>query len=202
MTSKELEKIIDNNFEFEKQQALQVLNQLDLKEKRLTDKTNVLSQLQYEKELIEKDIVNTIKTSLNTSSINIFRYFNSDLLSNIWRGWLNKDKEKDKQFKDNLDYILKIIKSKLLNNDDDFKLKDIYDFGYSSAYEFIFDYKSQEVLVYIPVFANITERNKPYIMYGYMIQYKQDEYTWITITRGFDTNKISQDLKEWLNNDK
>ena len=189
--------MLDNNFEFEEQHASQLLNQLDLKEKRLADKTAVLTQLQYEKELIEKDIVDTIKTALNVSCLNIFRYFNSaDLLSNIWRGWLNKSK--DKQYKYNLNYILSIIKSKLLNNDDNFILKDIIDFCYSAAYEFIFDYKSQEILVYIPVFANITQENKPYIMCGYMIQYKENEHTWAGITKGFDIAKINQDLKEWL----
>ena len=190
--------MLDNNFEFEEQHASQLLNQLDLKEKRLADKTAILSQLQYEKELIEKDIIDTIKTALNVSCLNIFRYFNSDLLSDIWRGWLNKDKGKDKQFQSNLNYALNIIKSKLLNNDDDFKLKDIIDFCYSAAYEFIFDYKGQEILVYIPVFANITQENKPYIMCGYSIQYRESEYTWTLITSGFDTIKISKDLKEWL----
>lgn len=183
----------------ENKQGKQVLNQIELKEQRLTDKTNVITQLQYEKGLIEKDIVDTIKTELNNSYINIFRYLNANLLGDIWRGWLSK--EKDKQFKYNLDYVLSIIKSKLLNNDDDFKLKDILDFCYSAAYEFIFDYKSQEILVYIPVFANITEKNKPYIMCGYMIQYKENEHTWTSITSGFDTNKISKDLKEWLENE-
>lgn len=184
----------------ENKQALQILKQIELKEQRLTDKTNVITQLQYEKELIERDIVDTIKIELNNSYINIFRYLNADLLSNIWRGWLSK--EKGKQFKYNLDYVLSIIKSKMLNNDDNFILKDILDFCYSAAYEFIFDYKGQEILVYIPVFANVTEKNKPYIMCGYMIQYKENEHTWTSITSGFDTNKISKDLKEWLSNDK
>lgn len=182
----------------ENKQAQQVLKQIELKEQRLTNKTNVITQLQYEKELIEKDIVDTIKTELNNSYINIFRYLNADLLSDIWRGWMNKSK--DKQFKYNLDYVLSIIKSKLLNNDDNFILKDILDFCYSAAYEFVFDYKGQEILVYIPVFANITQENKPYIMCGYMIQYKENEHTWTSITSGFDTNKISEDLKEWLEN--
>lgn len=184
----------------ENRQAKQILKQIELKEQRLTDKTNVIAQLQYEEKLIEKDIVDTIKTELNTSSINIFRYFNPDLLSDIWRGWLSK--EKGKQFKDNLNYVLSIIKSKFLNNDDDFKLKDILDFCWSAAYEFIFDYKGQEILVYIPVFANATEKNKPYIMCGYMVQYKENEHTWTSITSGFDTTKISQDLKEWLEDGK
>lgn len=183
----------------ENKQAQQVLKQIELKEQRLTNKTNVITQLQYEKELIEKDIVDTIKTELNNSYINIFRYLNADLLSDIWRGWMNKSK--DKQFKYNLDYVLSIIKSKLLNNDDNFILKDILDFCYSAAYEFIFDYKGQEILAYIPVFANITQENKPYIMCGYMVQYKENEHTWASITSGFDTNKISKDLKEWLKNE-
>lgn len=184
----------------ENKQAQQILKQIELKEQRLTDKTNVITQLQYEKELIEKDIVDTIKTDLNTSYINIFRYFSPNLLSDTWRKWINKSTSK--QFKYNLNYVLSIIKSKLLNNDDNFKLKDILDFCYSAAYEFIFDYKGQEILVYIPVFANITQENKPYIMCGYMIQYKENEHTWTSITSGFDTNKISKDLKEWLNNDR
>lgn len=186
----------------ENKTAQQILNQIDLKEKRLTDKTNAITQLQYEQQLIEKDIVDTIKTELSASCLNIFRYLNADLLSNVWREWINKDKEKDKeknkQFKYNLDYILSIIRSKLLNNDDDFKLKNIIDFCYSAAYEFVFDYKSQEILAYIPVFANITQENKPYIMCGYSIQYRENEYTWTSITSGFDTDKISKDIKEWL----
>ena len=189
----------------ENKTAQQVLKQIELKEQRLTDKMATLSQLQYEKELIEKDITNTIKTELNNSYINIFRYLNANLLGDIWRGWMNKDKEtnkeKDKQFKYNLNYILSIIKSKLLNNDDNFKLKDILDFCWSAAYEFVFDYKGQEILVYIPIFANVTEKNKPYIMCGYMIQYKENEHTWTSITSGFDTDKISKDLKEWLENE-
>lgn len=183
----------------ENKQGKQVLKQIELKEQRLADKTNVITQLQYEKELIERDIVDTIKTELNTSYINIFRYLNADLLSDIWRGWLSKSK--DKQYKYNLNYVLSIIKSKLLNNDDNFKLKDILDFCWSAAYEFVFDYKGQEMLAYIPVFANVTEKNKPYIMCGYMIQYKENEHTWTSITSGFDTNKISKDLKEWLENE-
>ena len=31
-----------------------------------------------------------------------------------------------------------------------------------------------------------------------MIQYKENEHTWTSITSGFDTDKISRDLKEWL----
>lgn len=191
-----MEELIDINQESESKRAQQVLNQIDLKEKRLTDKETVITQLQYEKELIEKDIVDTIKIELNNSYINIFRYLTTDLLGNIWREWLNK--EKDKQFKYNLNYVLSIIKSKLLNNDDTFILKDIIDFCYSAAYEFVFDYKGQEILAYIPVFANVTEKNKPYIMCGYMIQYKENEHTWTSITSGFNTDKISKDLKEWL----
>lgn len=202
MKIKEIMEMIDIDPTNESRRAQQVLNQIDLKEKRLANKETTISQLQYEKELIEKDIVSTIKTELNNSCLNIFRYFNPDLLSRIWRDWINKDKEKDKannkQFKYNLDYVLKIIKSSLLNNDDNFILKDILDFCWSAAYEFIFDYKGQEILVYIPVFANVTEKNKPYIMCGYMIQYKENEHTWTSITSGFNTTKISQDLKEWL----
>lgn len=183
------------NLTNENQQVKQILKPLELKEQRLADKEAIISQLQYEKELIEEDIVNTIK-NLHNSSINIFPYCKTDLLSNVWRGWGNENKSK--QLKTDLDFVLNVIKLRLLNNDDDFKLKDIYDFCYSAAYEFIFDYKGQDILVYIPVFANINKENKLYIMCGYSIQYKQSEHIWDTITHGFDTNKISQDLKEWL----
>lgn len=176
-----------------------ILQQIKLKEQRLADKTAAIAQLQYEKELIEKDIVDAIKTELNNSCINIFAYYNPGILGDIWRWWKNRDKEENKQLKASLDYILSIIKSKLLNNDDNFILKNIYDCNYSSAYEFVFDYKGKEILVHIPVFSNITKENKPYIMCGYMVQYTKNENVWALITRGFDTNKISQDLKEWLN---
>lgn len=185
----------DLNLINENQQVQQILKPLELKEQRLADKKAAISQLQYEKELIEKDIVNTIK-NLHNSSIDIFSYCNPDLLSNVWRGWGNKNKSK--QLKTDLDFVLNVIKLRLLNNDDNFILKEIIDFCYSAAYEFIFDYKGQAILVYIPVFANINEENKQYIMCGYSIQYKQSEHIWDTITHGFDTNKISQDLKEWL----
>ena len=188
--------MIDIDTTNESKRTQQILNQIDLKEQRLSDKMAAISQLQYEKELIEKDIVDTIKTDLNTSYINLFRFLNPNLLSDIWREWLNKSN--DKQFKYNLNYVLNIIKSKLLNNDDNFVLKNILDFCFSAAYEFIFDYKGQEILVYIPAFTNVTEKNKPYIMCGYMIQYKENEHTWTSITNGFDTDKISKDLKEWL----
>lgn len=191
--------MIDIDLTNENERAKQVLEQIDLKEKRLTDKTNVITQLEYEKRLIEKDIVDTIKTELNASSINIFRGFNPSLLDDIWRWFANKDE--NKQLEDTLDFILNIIKSKLLNNDDNFKLKNIIDFYYSTAYQFIFDYKGQVIIVNIPVFANVTEKNKSYIMCGYMIQYTKNENVWSPITYGFDTDKISQDLKEWCKNE-
>jgi hypothetical protein len=74
-----------------------------------------------------------------------------------------------KSFKVSYDWFLNTVKKKILSNDDNFKLVQMYELNYGAGIELNYDYKDQKYAVRIPNFFNTNALNYENILEGYAI---------------------------------
>ena len=164
-------------------------------------KQTQIDTLKYEKDLIEQDIINTIKNS----------YTYEEDYNIIWGGnyeqFFSEVKEhlKDKRkHKDTFNFIDNIIKTKLLDNHTEFELCEVIDFhgqGWVpdvTSYRVYYKYKDIKLEVAIPNFKVATVKDYEYLLAGTGILYQVSENVWNTI--GYDINykNVAEKFKEWI----
>lgn len=183
-----MEKMID---------ALELIN---YQKKLLKQKEDQIKQLEYEHELIEKDIVVKIKDRLFYSEYNKFRYSYATFAK--VQAYCNKKVElSDEELKDYecaFNTVTKDIKENILLNDSKFKLENITNYWHGTAFNFYYKYKTYNIQIVIPLFESVNNDNYPTMLEGYVVYYEYKPNCWEAITYGFDLEKIANDLKQWL----
>jgi hypothetical protein len=190
------------NYEtMESEKAKYVLDEIKLRQERKKKKDKLIEELNYEKDLITHDIINIIRSDLTYTKYNLFVGYNQEMFSKAWR-YINlrkdADKEVKKDYKKSFDFVTHIIEENILSGNKDFKLKEIYDYNFSQAYEFIYEYKDHKFSISIPMFANTNEKNYLQMLYGYRISHYESKHTSMQIIYGLDYTKVANDFKQWL----
>ena len=198
--------------EREKLKNAHILNELKIRQERVKAKEKAIAELQYERDLIFNDILTVFKNDIAYSDMNIFNGLKADFL---WRAWRFNEKELKEQIKEG-----KITK-------DDFKQrKNEYNFAidkvtckffgkefqeevkfikivqeWSVGYTFYFEYRGQEISVYIPTFDSIDEKSYSYMISGYRVNYKERESCYSYICSSLDPEEAKEKLNNWLINE-
>lgn len=190
--------------------ASYILDEIEKRKSKLKAKKELIDELTYESNLITEDIVKVIKEDLNYSYYNIFAGLTAEALYKTWKYFWYKnnkaswgeDKEKAKEEKKSckyaFEYVLDIIKRKLLSNDDNYELVEILDSCFSTAYCFTYKYKDQTIQITIPNWSSATEDNYTSLLNGYMAHFKESAFSWGWITGNVDYRKVAEELAKWI----
>ena len=166
----------------------------------IREKNQLITNLNYEKDLITDDIVNIIKQQLVDSEFNLIFGFSSDYFHTVWL--YNQDKEfvKDKdKAKQLFKWITEAIKEKILFNDKQFKLIDITIYGYDRhAYSFQYKYKNHKFDIKIPMFNTVDRKNYKEMLLGYQIYYYTSDNCSKLIANNLDYRQLANDFKQYL----
>lgn len=188
----------------QEEKAKYVLDEIKLRQERKNKKDKLIEELNYEKDLITHDIINIIRSDLAYTQYNLFVGYNQEMFSKTWR-YINFkkdkndiDKEVKKDYKKSFDFVTHIIEENILLGNKDFKLKEIYDYSFSQAYEFIYEYKNHKFSISIPMFANTNEKNYLQMLYGYRISHYDSKHSSRQIIYGLDYTKVANEFKQWL----
>lgn len=182
-----------------------IKQQLDLRIERFKQKQHLIDELTYEKQLIESDILDVIKTDIHNSSYNILYGMYDKIYLSIWQYFWHKDdkewfkthEENEAELKSVYEYALDRIKDAFFPQYD-FELVEIIDFGYSTSYEFHYKYKDQMIEIVIPCFSHANKDNYEYLLGGYRVLYQQSTHVWSTIAFDLDYHKVAQQLQQWI----
>lgn len=179
-----------------------IINEINARIEKTNMKQAEIDNLLFEKGLIIGDIINIIKQDMSNSSNNLFSWANlPELFSNAIS--LPKEKpveeltEQEKKYSSARDMIIFTIRQELLSNDENFIFNDIIVYGFGEAYIVEFIYKEQIVHVCVPIFQSANEKNYLTLLAGYQVLYQEGEYSWKTVSFGFNFQKISTDIKMW-----
>lgn len=177
-----------------------ILSEINRRFDAIKDKKKKIDELELECDLIKDNIIEIIRNDLNNSSLNMFYGFNSNLLRNAFIYNYHKD-DKDgydekalKEMRDNFNFVTNRIKE-ILFPDYDFKLVNIFDYCYTAAYEFHYEYKDRFYIIRIPVFAGANEKNCDIILNGYAFGIEEGVTQHILIC-DLDAEKIKNKINE------
>ena len=172
------------------------------KQSKLKSKKEQAENLNYESDLILKDIIDDIKHRLSYSSCNIFYGFKAELLNKAWRYFhrkgndLSGDKEKMKEYKMAYKIVVDTIKSDILKNNADYELKHIVDYWFGTAYEFEYKYKDEVIRIDIPVFSSANKENYQYLLCGYRVFIQESKNCYTEVISGLDPNEVADRLEK------
>ena len=166
----------------------------------IREKKQLITNLNYEIDLIINDIVDTIKQQLPDSEFNLIGGFESDYFHTVWLynydKKMVKDEDKAKQL---FKWIIEVIKEKLLLNNNQFKLIDISLYGYDRAsYGFQYKYKKHKFEIKIPMFDTVNKENYKEMLIGYQIYYYTSENCSKIIANNLDYHQLANDFKQYL----
>lgn len=189
-----------------------VVSEINKRIAREKAKQQQIDELTYEKDLITRDIVDTVRTDLHRSKYNIFYGFKTDIFNKAWRYfWHKKDKEywdefkdeakaKKKEYKNCFELVTDYIKRHILNNDDTYELVEIIDSNFSRAYCFQYKYKDQIIQLTIPMWHCADTTTYQEMLHGYLLNYQSPKYKhcWDFICCDLDYRKVAERLAEWV----
>lgn len=195
--------------EREKLKNTHILNELSIRQERVKAKEKAIAELQYERDLIFNDILAVFKRDIAYSNMNIF---NGLKIGFLHRAWLFNEKELKEQVKEG-----KITKEELKQrkNEYDFAVTTVMNAFFekelqkevkftkiiqkwSVGYAFYFEYKDQEISIYIPTFETIDEKSYSYMISGYRVDYKEKESCYNFVCSNLEPKKVKERLNEWL----
>ena len=182
-----------------------IKQQLDLRIERFQQKQKLIDELIYDRQLVQADIIDVIRTDIHNSSYNILYGMYDQVYTSVFQYfWHKDDKEwfktyqKDKkELKSVFEYALGRIKDAFFPQYD-FELVEIIDFWYSASYEFHYKYKNQMIEITIPCFSHANKENYMYLLGGYRVLYQQDTHVWDTIASDLDYHKVAEQLQQWI----
>lgn len=180
-----------------------VKEQLDLRIDRFKNKQHKINELTYEKELIENDIIDIIKTTVHSSKCGLFWGMRDSIFTDTWRYFWHKDdnewSEEDKtKFKTSYEYVIRTLKEEFFK-DYDVELVEVIEFWYGVSYEFTYKYKNQTIRIEVPCYSMANKENYAYLLNGYRALYPENERSWSTIAYGIDYRDIIEKLHQWIN---
>lgn len=203
-------KVLYDSWEAEeeaKKQAL--LDEIKQAQDRIAAKDKAIKELQFERKLIFNNFLSIINEKLRFSSFNLFYGFNDDMFWKAWK-WCNyqddlkKNLDKGELTKDEYEQH-KICFDVTVNSvQDNFfgelkkevKFKQII-MNWTTGYEYIYTYKDQEILIFIPLFS-ADEKNWHEALGGYRVNYKESECCNGWVCGGLDYKKVAKELQDWM----
>ena len=189
-----------------------VVSEINKRLEREKTKQKQIEELAYEKNLITKDIIDTIKYDLCNSKYNLFWGLKTEIFNKAWKyfwhkkdkDWWGEDKEeakkKKKEYKSSFDYVIDTIKRNILSNDDTYELTEILDSNFSRAYCFQYKYKDQTIQLTIPMWHCADADTYQEMLRGYVLNYQSPKYKccWDFICCDIDYRKVSIVLADWV----
>ena len=199
-----------NNFEkFIQEQEVQMeketknlLDKINYRQGLINEKDKTIKNLNYEKELITDDIVKLVQ-SLSSSEIALCWGANNRLYHDAWYYYHHineiEDEENKKKLKNNYDFVLKQIKTKILLDNKEFKLQTISAYGYDGrGYSFIYKYKKEIFEIYIPMFDIANSAIYMDMLIGYRVLIQTGGSTWTSIICDLSPDVVANKLKEYI----
>lgn len=164
------------------------------------EKKQLITNLNYEIDLITNDIVDIIKQQLPDSEFNLIFGFDSNDFHTVWLYNQNKKLVKDEpKAKQLFKWVTEAIKEKILFNDKQFKLIDITTYGYDSyAYSFQYKYKNHKFDIKIPMFNAVDRKNYKEMLLGYQIYYYTSDNCSKLIANNLDYHQLANDFKQYI----
>lgn len=180
-----------------------IKEQLDLRIERFKNKQHEINELTYEKELIENDIIDIIKTNVHSSKCSLFWGLRDSIFTDTWRYFWHKDdnewNEEDKtKCKTSYEYVIRTLKEEFFK-DYDVELIEIVEFWYGVSYEFAYKCKNQIIRIEVPCYSMANTENYAYLLNGYRALYQENERSWSTIAYSIDYRDIIEKLHQWIN---
>ena len=170
--------------------------------KKCIDKMKVkdkqIEELQYENNLIMKDMLDNIRINLRNSCYNLFESFHPDCLRMAWL--YNTSKDKDEETEKTYNFVLHRINHFILKNNPDFELIEIIMYNYGEGYDFLYKYKNSKVKIFIPLFERVTLDNYLLFLNGYSFYIYEDEYIIEQVFSDINYKKFAEKIELWVKN--
>lgn len=179
-----------------------LLDKINYRQGLIDEKDKIIKNLNYEKELITDDIVKLVQ-SLSSSEIALCWGANNRLYHDAWYYYHHineiEDEENKKKLKNNYDFVLKQIKTKILLDNKEFKLQTISAYGYDGrGYSFIYKYKKEIFEIYIPMFDIANSAIYMDMLIGYRVLIQTGGSTWTSIICDLSPDVVANKLKEYI----
>lgn len=179
-----------------------IKEQLNLRVERLKNKQHEINELMYEKELVEDDIIDVIKTNAHNSKCGLFWGVRDSIFTDACQYfWHRNDVDFDEQEKDRLktpyEYVINTLKEKFFK-DYDVELVEVLEFWYGVGYEFIYKYKGKRIQLEVPCYSMANKENYVYLLNGYKVLYEEEKSHWKLITSSIDYQDIIEPLHKWM----
>lgn len=179
-----------------------MLDKINYRQGLINEKNKIIENLNYEKELITNDIVGMVKNFMS-SEMSLIWCASNMYYDDTWRYFHYKDEikdeEKKKKMKNTYDLVLMQIKSKILLENKDFKLQNIYFYGYDkSYYSFVYEYKTHIFELKIPMFDSVSNVNYQEMMLGYRILIQTSKSCWSIVICDLNPDVVANKLKEYI----
>lgn len=201
MFSEELKKFALGYEVYENTKALEIVNNIKNKKEKMKKKQTLIEDLKYESDLIEQDMINNIKIDLYHSSYNLFGHISASMFTEAIC-YFNKrvdDKEKKKEYKKSFNFITNKIKEEILKNNNEFKLKDITDYFFKTAFEFEYKYKNHIIRIDIPIYSSAYIKNYNDLLYGYRLYLKTSSNCYELKFYDLNYKTFADSLEKYIN---
>lgn len=155
---------------------------------KIEDKKSKIEDLTFEKDLIEKDLIEQVK-NLECAYEVRFTAFKPGRFALAF----NHDKEA-------LEEITKLMNYAFFDDDSDVEFIKIIMFGYAWAYDFYYKYKDKVFVIRVPMFNTACKENIYYLLQGYTLYEQVSENIQNEIAESFNINIIKDAIKNWRKN--
>lgn len=162
------------------------LNKINLYFDKIEDKKSKIEDLTFEKDLIEKDLIEQVK-NLECAYEVRFTAFKPGRFALAY----NHDE-------DAFEEIIKLMNYVFLDNATGIEFVKIIMFGYGWAYDFYYKYKDKIFVIRVPMFNTACKENIYYLLQGYTLYEQTSEHVQNEIVESFHTEEIKKTIKKWI----
>lgn len=175
------------------------LSNLQQKQDFLKEKNALVERLEYEKTLIQNDIISYIQTDIN-SYFGMFSGLSDQMYSKFFQIFHQPKEKRTKEEQDLYKMIINDITTKFLHSNKDFKIDDVYDYNFGEKYEFFFKYKKHRVYITIPQFSCANEKNYLSLLTGYDFGIEKNEHYFEVLYSSLRYEEVADFIKNWVEN--
>lgn len=175
------------------------LSNLQQKQDFFKKKNTLIEELEYEKKLIQDDIISYIQTDIN-SYFGMFSGLSDQMYSKFFHIFHQSKEERTKDDQGLYKMIINDITTKFLHSNKDFKIDDVYDYNFSEKYEFLFKYKKHRVYINIPQFSRANEKNYLDLLTGYNFGIEKNEHHWEVLYSSLRYEEVADFIAKWVEN--
>lgn len=169
---------------------------------KMDAKINEIENLNYEKDLILRDIIDVIKLDLCASDYNIVKFLSNDPYYISWKYFYNKnelDEDNKPEYEATWKMVEKQIKSRLIPDEyeKDIVFNSIFQYNRGDRYEFHFTLNKINYIISIPNFNNVSGKNYKDLLDGYKL-YILSNSTYSLQFKDLNPNRFKSRLKDFL----